>query len=201
MHLRHLLISKQCDLMRPECNRCRRLGRECRYPDKFTFVHNASAPNLAGEKQSIIGPVKQTMYTFTTEHVTDTGALYQKWHRSTLLLEPELAPVEVQAFQFVSCLERGRLGARMQWIGKWLEHVPRRLGTSDALDQSAVLMFKVHAAIMQNDSSSTWIDAVAYAQAVKSLRKAIMSPKECLTDETLSAATILYYIEVSTQAH
>jgi hypothetical protein len=66
-----------------------------------------------------------------------------------------------------------------------------------ALDHSAGLMASVHAAMLHDRCRSTWIDAEAYLQAIKSLRQALEDPIECYFVETLSATAILYYIEVS----
>jgi hypothetical protein len=142
-------------------------------------------------------PVKQRIYTFTTEKFIDGGALIQKWHRTTLHREPALTQVEKRSIQLVTCLEQGEVGARMIWIGSWMTLLPKHIGISDALDHAVQLMLLAHTAILHNRSRSVWIDSNAYAQAVKSLRLAITDATECLSSETLAAATILYYLEVS----
>jgi hypothetical protein len=108
-----------------------------------------------------------------------------------------MAQMERQSIQLIECLEQGHVGARMKWIGAWMALVPQRMGHSKALDHSVQLMLLAHTAISRNRARSVWIDSSAYAQAINSLRLALAHATECSTSETLAAATILYYLEVS----
>ncbi|OCK73875.1 hypothetical protein K432DRAFT_387145 [Lepidopterella palustris CBS 459.81] len=174
-----------------------RLERECYYPAKFQFIDGSvkSQSSLPSAGWHVSVPSKRKAYTFTTQKYTDSGALVQKWHRTSLPLEPALAQADRLSMHFIECLEQGRMGARMKWIGSWTALLPQRIGSSPTLDQSARLMVSTHTAILRNRNPSAWIDVEAYAQAIGSLRKALTDPAECLSSETLVAATILYYLE------
>jgi hypothetical protein len=162
-----------------------------------------SQPGQSAADRHVSLPTSKRTYTFITENFTYDGRLFQKWHRTgaikalTISSEPSLTSRERQSFQLVASFEQGQSGFQMHLIGKWLTLVPQRMGLSAALDYSAGLMTSVHAAMLHDRRRSTWINAEAYLQAIKSLRQALEDPIECYSVETLSATAILYYIEVS----
>lgn len=137
------------------------------------------------------------MSTFITEQTTKSGALVQKWHRTTIVPEPKSSPELKLSYQLAVCLENEQPGTRMSWIGTWLNLVPQRIGSSRALDDSVHLIVAAHDAILHVEHPSNWIDARAYDAALKSLREALMDPIQCSNSETLAAVAILYFLEVS----
>ncbi|KAF2674717.1 hypothetical protein BT63DRAFT_474443 [Microthyrium microscopicum] len=193
----HISEHNHCDETIPTCTRCERRGTQCRYPEKFSFVKSNESSRSISTKDShdVTIPVKTGEYTFTTERFTESGALIQKWHRSRISCQPALAQVERQSIELIRCLDQGRIGARMNWFGEWVSLVPQRIGTSDALDQAVKVMALAYQAIIRNDCPSTWIDPRAYARALKSLRRALTDETDCWSCETLTAVTILYYLE------
>jgi hypothetical protein len=110
--------------------------------------------------------------------------------------KPALTCTEKQAFQLIACFEQGHLGSRIHWLGSWLTLVPRRIGLSPALDSAVGLIASVHAAMLHERCPSTWIDPEAYLRAIIKLRESLADPVDGYSAETLTAATILYYLEV-----
>lgn len=200
--------NRQCDEGVPVCKRCRDSRRDCAYRNKFTFVDGGSkrrSPDAdsGGVERNGSRSMHNSVWLYTTERRTDSGSLFQKWHRSdalpALASEPAMTEKERQASKLIKCFHEGRAGARLDQLGKWLLLVPQRLGVSQALDDAAVLLSSVHSAMLRRPDldSSMWVDTAPYLQAVTSLREAVADPIKGFSVETLAATFTLYYIEVS----
>lgn len=134
--------------------------------------------------------------------MTENGSLFQKWHKSGLLMEcptfgVPLSPSETQGYDLTKCWSEGPQGMRFDLSARWIRLLPSRLGNSKALDDAVDLLCNVHRRMLEGKKYSDWMCLTSYNKSLRSLREAVIDPVDGYKIETMAAATILYQVEVS----
>ncbi|KAF4442611.1 hypothetical protein FACUT_1923 [Fusarium acutatum] len=112
---------KKCDQSKPACSRCARLGIPC---------------VGSGEQKYVFKPVS---FTKPFKHSIPKAQKREKSSQVSMLHKPQNSLILLQA-KLVAALEITDFRYGLSCYGGFLEHVPRRLGHSHALDISVDLM-------------------------------------------------------------
>ncbi|EWG45008.1 hypothetical protein FVEG_05952 [Fusarium verticillioides 7600] len=115
---------KKCDQVRPACSRCARLGIPC---------------VGSGEQKYVFKPVS-----FTKPFKTSfSKPRKQQTSSQVSMLHKPQSPLTLLQAKLVAALETTDLRYGLSCYGYFLEHIPRRLGHSHALDVSVDLMMSL----------------------------------------------------------
>ena len=138
---------------------------------------------------------------FTTDKPVANGSLFQKWHRSHTCPSTtavSMTKTDQLRYRMISAFNDGDPGYRFAKLGKlWLEELPRRLGSTPALDDACACVAAAKISMAGKNDPSTWINPALYNRALQSLRLALQSRHEALSTHTLAACAVLYLLEVS----
>lgn len=155
-----------------------------------------------GETEEIFQALPSKSMWFSLDKPAENGSLFQKWHRSSICPSTTvvaLSETERLRFELVSAFRDGDPGYQFNKLGqRWMDDLPRRLGSTPALDNACACLAAAYASMVRRSDPSTYIDPVRYSKALQSLRTSLQNPKEGFSTHTLAACAILYIIEVST---
>ncbi|CAM1509596.1 Fc.00g033350.m01.CDS01 [Cosmosporella sp. VM-42] len=164
---------KKCDQLKPACTRCARLKIPCigageqKYRFKPVTFQESSCQNLA-----VVQRPKKMKYTVKIK-ISPTPR-----SDSASLANRLIEGLEMSDFRY-------SLGS----YGDFLEHIPKRLGKSDALDTSVKALVSTHP---YHYTGQLPPDAlVNYISALKALRLCLSCKDKKLAPETLSAIYII----------
>ncbi|KAJ5959549.1 transcriptional regulator family: Fungal Specific TF [Penicillium vulpinum] len=171
---------KKCDEKQPACGRCLRLKVSCvgsgqqRY--KFKQEQFSSKPNQSGQMvlSSKSRPTEEIQYSSQIPQACPGNSM-------TSLTS-----------SFVGAIKRSSdLRYNMWWsFGLYLEEVPRRLGSNEALDRAVDAVTTAHAGFCTRQLAS--VEALAkYSSALKTLRVYLDDPIQASASSTLCAVMIL----------
>lgn len=116
---------------------------------------------------------------------------------SPMLVCPGSSAGEILArrlFTFIDCSDHG-VGARVRIHGMWLKELPRRFGSSPALDSTVACLVSSHEAVIRGEDHSMWLDYQQYGKAIKALQSVVDNPKEQLSTNTLATVALMWRIE------
>lgn len=121
-------------------------------------------------------------------------------HVPPFLLESMLVdPADLLRGQFITSFTHGRVAARFMVIPELylFEQLPRRLGHNRALDNAVKLICASNVSQQGAGAVSAGSQAptTEYVHALRSLQRALDDEHECVTSETLAAATLLQMYE------
>ncbi|KAF7862537.1 hypothetical protein EAF04_007410 [Stromatinia cepivora] len=165
---------KKCDQIQPSCSRCIRLSIPCigsgmkRY--KFVSDNSTSASK----------PVRSRS--------TTTNQKPRSNHRS--ITDKQIARIPSNKITavtgaFISVLEVKDTRYDMGVYGNFLTEIPRRLGTSAALDASVNAIATSYVSIYSGEKSVETLES--YGKGLKALRVALNDPKEASSANTMCA--------------
>ncbi|RTE74820.1 hypothetical protein BHE90_010744 [Fusarium euwallaceae] len=164
---------KKCDQVKPVCARCARLKIAC---------------IGAGEQKWKFKPVSFQPIAFQPAVVEEIPKKPRRSIKVTIPPVPENIITSI-AGRFIAALEVSDIRYSLSSYGDFLEHIPRRLGRSEALDASVkalVSAFPYHyTRHLPQDALANYIDAL------KALRICLNCPDKRLAPETLSAIYII----------
>ncbi|KAF4471840.1 hypothetical protein FALBO_1242 [Fusarium albosuccineum] len=168
---------KKCDQLKPSCSRCARLNVPCigAGQQKYKFK------SVSFQEESAVVKTPK-------EPVKTVGLVVPFPPVTTIPPEPSNVSTVI-ASKFVAALEVTDLRYSLSCYGNVLEHIPQRLGQSEALDASVkalVTAFPYHyTRQLPPDALSNYIDALT------ALRLCIGGEDNRLAPETLSAIYII----------
>ncbi|KAL6353615.1 hypothetical protein LRP88_14113 [Fusarium phalaenopsidis] len=164
---------KKCDQVKPVCARCARLKIAC---------------IGAGEQKWKFKPVSFQPVVFQPAVVEEIPKKPRRSIKVSVPPVPENIITSI-AGRFIAALEVSDIRYSLSSYGDFLEHIPRRLGRSEALDASVkalVSAFPYHyTRHLPQDALANYIDAL------KALRICLNCPDKRLAPETLSAIYII----------
>lgn len=153
-----------------------------------------------GETEEVFQALPSKSMWFSLDKPAGNGSLFQKWHRSSIC--PAAPAVTLDAterlrFELVGAFRDGEPGYQVTKLGqKWICELPRRLGSSTALDDACACLASSYNSMVRRNDPSTWINPARYSRALKSLRTSLQSPVEGFSTHTLTACAVLYLVEV-----
>ena len=88
---------------------------------------------------------------------------------------------------------------KIQNLGSFLECIPARLGYSQALDDAVECLCTAYTSLLVPDMLNVGQNRREYYIALRSLRRNILDEDEALSSNTLAAAVLLSWFEVSSK--
>ena len=85
--------------------------------------------------------------------------------------------------------------AQPQIHGIWIPDLPRRFGSSEALDNAALCFVSSYEAAARGGDASRWMDLKQYSKTTRSLQKAMTDPTEQFSMNTITAVCLLWRLE------
>ncbi|CAI6235360.1 unnamed protein product [Periconia digitata] len=159
---------KKCDQKHPACSRCSRLEIPCveRGQQRFKFVEQGpQAPNqvarrlAAGRKVTVVVPDLSNQ----TDHIRNS---------------------------FIDAFRVSKLGYQFELVGGSLfPEIPKRLGSNDALDQSASALVGAYKYITTGEGEREAQEK--YGMALRTLRVTLQNLKQGATADTLTTIWLL----------
>lgn len=181
----------QCDEKQPACGRCVRLGLKCigSGQQRFKFQAEKRYATIQRRNHALIPLTGSTESGSSPE----TSGM-RVW--SPLLDRPAASPpsseLSLLANAFTNTIKRSTdFGYNMWWaFGGFLEDVPRRLGTNEALDRAVDAITTAHAGFCAGRAVT--VEALnKYCRALGTLREYLGHPVHALSSSTLGAVMIL----------
>lgn len=174
---------KKCDEKQPACGRCLRLKVSCvgSGQQRFKFKQQQFSPKSNQSGQMTLIPILISRSRSTEEKHSVEIPRTCPSNSTTLLMN-----------SFVGAIKRSTdLRYNMWWSsGIFLEDVPRRLGSNEALDRAVDAVTTAHAGFCTRQPVST--EALAkYSYALKTLRVYLDDPLQASASSTLCAVMIL----------
>jgi hypothetical protein len=176
---------KKCDERRPSCSRCTRLGIICvgsglrRY--KFKEEHGLQRQSSNGRhiQKSCLNLGREGESRPESPHASLTNSV-------TLLAQAFVSTIGLTT----------DLKYNLAWsYGDYLEEVPQRLGSNEALDAAADAVASAHLSFCAHRMTS--VDALnKYSRALRKLRICLDDPVESCTANTLCAVALLLVCQV-----
>lgn len=170
----------QCDL-KPTCSRCARLKIPC---------------IGSGERR----------YKFHTQLLSDrshgttpTPVAIRLAHNAIVLRKPENEQTSLIAnfVQHVAFDRATDLRYSLTWAyGDFMLEIPRRLGTSPALDAAAETLLSCHARYISSQRLATPDEYSKYSRGLRALRNTLDDPVESRSPSTLCAVMLLMICQV-----
>ncbi|KAL1645818.1 hypothetical protein SLS58_003702 [Diplodia intermedia] len=105
-----------------------------------------------------------------------------------------LSGVEILTSRLVATLNEAGPSNQIKLFGPFIGEVPRRLGSTTALNDATACLTTTHDAIIRKHSKTT-INPQLYAKALKSLHAAIQDPVQVKSTSTLCATVLLAITE------
>ncbi|OJD33459.1 zn 2cys6 transcription factor protein [Diplodia corticola] len=105
-----------------------------------------------------------------------------------------LSGVDMLTFRLVATLNEAGPSNQIKLFGPFIGEVPRRLGSTTALNDAAACLTTTHDAIIRKHSKTS-INPQLYAKALKSLYAAIQDPVQVKSTSTLCATVLLAITE------
>jgi hypothetical protein len=176
---------KQCDQAQPSCSRCVRLKIKCigsgqrRY--KWVDESSPSTSNSTPEDED----------TLETEHQV---VLQAKEHTHRYISMSPSNEMTIVTGAFFSAFEIKDVRYDLSTYGEFLKDIPRRLGSSPALDAS-VKAFTNSCSLVHSRQASTQAYE-SYIDALKALRDDINNPKEAGSANTMCAVYLIMICQV-----
>ena len=179
----------KCDEAKPSCSRCTRLQIACigSGQQRFKFKEQSGCRMISsksGQTTRFLVPRVQNEYdvALSTRTLSSKATLIASSLVKTML--PSTSLRYNLAYNY----------------GGFLEHIPQRLGTNQALDTSVEALVCAHADICVN--RAVGVKAIAkYSCALKQLRICLDDPVKACATETLGAVMLLLICQVSQVAH
>ncbi|OQD60255.1 hypothetical protein PENPOL_c025G00235 [Penicillium polonicum] len=173
---------KKCDERQPACGRCLRLKVGCvgSGQQRFTFKQQQFSPKSNQSGQMTLAPRSRSRSTEEEKCSIEIPRTYPSNSMTSLMNS------------FVGAIKRSTdLRYNMWWsFGIFLEDVPRRLGSNEALDRAVDAVTTAHAGFCTHQPVST--KALAkYSYALKTLRVYLDDPLQASASSTLCAVMIL----------
>lgn len=177
----------QCDLSQPACSQCIKRKLQCPGYDIesrfFTYkkqnVEDSSATPSSGEQSDS----------------SDAGKACRRRDRLVVVRGPSPDALESLRGDFVARLIHKTVAARFMVIPETqlLQHIPRRLGRSRALDNAVKCICNANS----HSADSASRAGPMYSEALNSLQQALNDTDHSLSSETLGAAILLQMFEHS----
>ncbi|KAJ5610247.1 transcriptional regulator family: Fungal Specific TF [Penicillium lagena] len=171
---------KKCDEKQPACSRCIRLKIPCvgsgqkryKFMEENRFPKSPNSDDGVVERRTLA--MNQVQFFAASPSPTPSNGLTQL------------------STAFIHTIKRTTdLRYNLWWaFGMFLEDVPPRLGSNEALDHSVDALTSAHASFSINRVPS--VDALAkYSRALKSLRSCLDDPATAQSSSTLGAVMVL----------
>ncbi|KAI2717879.1 transcriptional regulator family: Fungal Specific TF [Penicillium roqueforti] len=171
---------KKCDEKQPECGRCLRLKVSCvgSGQQRFKFKEQQFSP-----KSNRSGQMTLTSRSKSTEKVIFSFEIPRACPGNSMMSLTN---------SFVGAIKRSTdLRYNLWWaFGTFLEDIPRRLGSNEALDHAVDAVTTAHAGFCTGQSVSAETLA-KYSYALKTLRVYLDHPVQASASSTLCAVMIL----------
>ena len=197
----------QCDEAWPVCGPCKRGNRNCPARPSLKVIDSGrqlrqqyakKPPGKNDDSSCKSSTAPESKLIECTSH--KSSALHRDVGQGAfdLLLQAtmNLAPSDQLCRAFLDSLQMHPQAYNLQVIGAFAWEMPRRFGSSDALDNVAACMLASHRAIVRGASSSSRIDPKMYSRALSSVYAAISDPNQWSSSNTLCAILLLQRIEV-----
>ncbi|KAJ5292961.1 uncharacterized protein N7443_008914 [Penicillium atrosanguineum] len=185
---------KKCDEQQPTCSRCARLKVKCigsgKQRFKFQEEKRFSPPRPPQAN------VKSESISFNSVITKPIQHIYMHVPLGSLLPSPSNELTNLTA-TFIRTIKRSTdLRYNMWWsFGTFLDDVPRRLGSNEALDRAVDAVSTAHGDFCTRREAST--DALAkYSQALHTLRVYLDDQFHAQSSNTLCAVMILLICQV-----
>ena len=173
---------KKCELTLPSCKRCTRLGLECigAGQKRFKFVEGHAAAARSSTKSSTLSDILSQR----SSPDSDIHGLFRMPSNESTLLTIAL----VEKFHITYDLRY-----HLSWTyGDFLEAIPPRLGTNEALDTATASLLAAHAHLGSSQRHLTSIHTLSkYTTALTTLRRTLNDPVLAAQPETLCAIYLL----------
>ena len=176
-------MNLKCDEAKPQCSRCGRLDIVCSGSGQQRYLFKEQQ-GFQGNKAT--GQVTRLRASPTAE--TAVVDVPQTLNSNLTLL----------ATSFIATIrETTSLKYSLLWsYGGFLEDIPCRLGTNEALDASVQSLVSAHSCMCLQQGTS--IEAlVHYSRALRKFRVHLDSPVNATTTETLCSVMLLMIVKVS----
>ncbi|KAF7909336.1 uncharacterized protein EAF01_003054 [Botrytis porri] len=162
---------KKCDQLQPSCSRCIRLSIPCIGSGirRYKFI--------SGAIDSTVKPIS------TTANHNNDNTLHTT--RKQIFRMPGNKTISV-AGSFISVLEVKDIRYDIGVYGAFLTEIPKRLGSSAALDASVNAISTSYKSIYSRTKPVEALES--YGRGLKALRVALNDPKEAVEANTISAA-------------
>ncbi|KAJ5515671.1 transcriptional regulator family: Fungal Specific TF, partial [Penicillium freii] len=175
-------VHVKCDEKQPACGRCLRLKVGCvgSGQQRFKFKQQQFSPKSNQSGQMTLAPRSRSRSIEEENHSIEIPRTYPSNSMTSLMNS------------FVGAIKRSTdLRYNMWWsFGVFLEDVPRRLGSNEALDRAVDAVTTAHAGFCTHQLVST--KALAkYSYALKALRVYLDDPLQASASSTLCAVMIL----------
>ncbi|KAJ5940143.1 transcriptional regulator family: Fungal Specific TF, partial [Penicillium verrucosum] len=173
---------KKCDEKQPACGRCLRLKVGCvgSGQQRFKFKQQQFSPKSNQSCQMTLAPRSRSRSPEEEKYSVEIPRTYPGNSMTSLMNK------------FVGAIKRSTdFRYNMWWsFGMFLEDVPRRLGSNEALDRAVDAVTTAHAGFCTRQPVST--EALAkYSYALKTLRVYLDDPLQATASSTLCAVMIL----------
>ncbi|KAF2835758.1 hypothetical protein M501DRAFT_941160 [Patellaria atrata CBS 101060] len=175
----------QCDLSKPSCSRCSRLRIVCIGSGQQRYKFKEDARSFHALARPEADPEWKHPHWLRTETITTQMVQISRIrsNEKTLLanaLIEKLTPSEDLRYQ-------------LAWtFGDLLAHIPRRIGSNQALDASVAALIAAHSHFSTPlDCSATYKSLVTYSHALKALRACLDNPVTALESNTVCAVMLL----------
>ncbi|KAJ5287482.1 hypothetical protein N7478_003168 [Penicillium angulare] len=211
---------KKCDETQPSCSRCIRLNLQCVGSGKQRYkfqeekrCKSSMQPDAKAVKRSSQSPSTSSLSSNTSQSPSSSpGAITNasefvfkiviptKPEKMQIRLPPEspvlnpsnaLSPLAIRFIHTISRTTHFRYN--LWWtFGTFLEDVPRRLGTNEALDRSIEALTAAHSGFCGIERNGATVEALTkYSQALRTLRVYLDDGVHSQSSNTLCAVMVL----------
>lgn len=166
--------STKCDQLTPTCSRCKRLQLACIGPgaQRYKFLEQ----RFENESEEIQSPEQE--------------------NSSVALIRRPSNPLLLMTSSFIEKLEVTDLRYDLTWTyGGFLKHIPKRLGTNEALDSAVGAVTGAFPTLYTGQISRGAL--TSYGDGLKALRVCLDDPSKAQTAETLCAIYLMIICQVS----
>lgn len=175
----HPLNALKCDQTKPACSRCRRLHIICvgSGTQRYLFKSQTTITQKSSEKVTVTRQRPLVL-------VNDTSISQIPSNGITLLIKAFIEKMEVKDIKFdlsFSC-------------GPFLEEIPKRLGTSEALEAATSAFTKAYQ--YHHNPCRTDEMLSSYIRAIKALRITFNDPTKACTADSLCALYLIWICQV-----
>ena len=181
----------QCDQSLPSCSRCTRLRIKCvgAGERRFKFVEDGASARSSSNSRS---PPKD-----------QSSATTRKDSRKSLSRSPSNETTTLTVALIDKFKDPSDIKYHLVWAyGDFLEEIPRRIGTSEALDTSVAALVSAHSNLSSRSPHITVPESLSkYNTALKSLRTTLNDVRKASQPETLCACYLLLICQAFFDAH
>ena len=214
-------MRSQCDEAHPECHRCRRRGRSCRYSrrDRSILVLNEQyarteqSPGSTFENYNTAGTGTEYNLQLRTSRVADAGSgIFQTFRigvgkqvRPERHLTSSVNPTPSRALSSPQSILVARFGATMgydhpnkhamQILGCWSDFIPSRIGSDATLDLAVRYLISSSEAFRLPQANISQLARATAVQATASLRALVANTARThVVEDSLLLATVCHWI-------